>query len=95
MAMQKTRIDDLPNDVKTVIVGAMDVCCRMSTYAEYVTRGEASDKAAAEKAFEAYIASCMLFRLIRNAFTEHDISRMLRELKCAGVADNEMKKQGE
>lgn len=88
-ARKKTCVDDLPHDVKPIIIGAIDLCGRMSTYIEYVMRGDVSDKQAAEKAYDAHVSACKLYNLLHKAFTWEDISKILEELRAGDEKEEE------
>ena len=77
---KKTCVDDLPPDVKPIIIGAIELCGRVSTFIEYVMRDDVSDKQASEEAYSAHVSACKLDYLLHKAFTWEDISKILHDL---------------
>lgn len=81
-ASKKTCVDDLPHDVKPIIIGAIDLCGKVSTFIECVMNKDVSDQQACAKAYDAYVSACKLYRHLHNAFTWEDISKMLEDLRA-------------
>lgn len=81
-ARKKTCVDDLPSDVKPIIIGAIDLCGRVSTYVAYAMRDDVSDKQVAEKAYDVHVSACKLNQYLRRVFTWEDISKILEDLRA-------------
>jgi hypothetical protein len=81
-ARKKTCVDDLPHDVKPVIIGAIDLCGKVSTFIECVMRKDVSDKQACSKAYDVHVSACKLYKHLHNAFTWEDISKILEDLRA-------------
>jgi len=77
---KKTCVDDLPHDVKPIIIGAIDLCAKVDTFIWSVMQKNVSDKQACSNAYDAHVSACKLYHHLHKAFTWEDISKILEAL---------------
>lgn len=88
-ARKKTCVDDLPHDVKPIIIGAIDLCGKVATFIECVMRKDVSDQQACAKAYDVHVGACKLYEHLHKAFTWEDISKILEDLHAGDKKEEE------
>jgi hypothetical protein len=76
----KTCVDDLPHDVKPIIIGAIDLCAKVDTFIRSVMQKDVSDKQAVSNAYDAHVSACKLYHHLHKVFGWEDISKILEDL---------------
>jgi hypothetical protein len=76
--------DEIPPEIKQVIIGAVDLCGRVSTWTEYVMDKSKSDKETCVKAYDVCMSASKLYASLHKAFTWKDISNMMDDLGISG-----------
>jgi hypothetical protein len=80
-ASKKACIDDIPHDIKPIIIGAIDLCAKVDEFIWSAMQKDVSDKQACSKAYDAHVSACKLYHHLHKAFTWEDISKILEALK--------------
>ena len=76
--------DEIPPEIKQVIIGAVDLCGRVSTWTEHVMDKSKSDKETCVKAYDVCMSASKLYASLHKAFTWKDISNMMDALGISG-----------
>lgn len=76
--------DEIPPEIKQVIIGAVDLCGRVSTWTEHVMDKSKSDKETCVKAYDVCMSASKLYASLHKAFTWKDISNMMDDLGISG-----------
>ena len=76
--------DEIPLEIKLVIIGAVELCGRVSTWTEYVMDKTKSDKETCVKAYDVCMSASKLYASLHKAFTWKDISNMMDDLGISG-----------
>lgn len=76
--------DEIPPGIKQVIIGAVDLCERVSTWTEHAMDKSKSYEQTIEKAYDVCVGASKLIADIRKVFTWKEIVSMMDDLGVGG-----------
>lgn len=77
---EKLCIDEIPDDIKKIIISSIGLCGRISDWTEKTMDRSVSDRETCESAYNVVLGARELYLLLHKTFGREDISKMMDDI---------------
>lgn len=77
---EKLCIDEIPDDIKKIIISSIGLCGRISDWTEKTMDRSVSDRETCESAYNVALGARELYLLLHKTFGWEDISKMMDDI---------------